>query len=371
MNHALNKIFYLDNLKVFLTMLVILHHVAITYGADGGWFYREITTTVMPDTLLLTIFAAFNQSFFMGLFFFISGYFLLPSLRKKTTGLFLRDRLIRLGIPVVLFILLLYPLTVWLAYYPWTWMQFKLAMLEGWTNADLDRSGPTWFILVLLALNVLAIPLAQKLNAISVLPALHTISVVQLCVVAVVISALSFLFRLYFPEGYTIANVQIAYLPQYTFYFFAGCVVGAQRNLHGLMQQKIRVWLIPGAALLAILVLALLHAGDTAPFKGGINPFSLLYSLVQGFNSVAFSMVFLLLFYRNANTRAWFSGQAGRAAYAAYVMHAVVVVALTMSFTSVTLTPLVKFFLVGTLALGGSFGLGWIISRMPVLRRIF
>lgn len=31
---------HLDRLKVMLTVLVVFHHAAITYGATGDWFYQ-------------------------------------------------------------------------------------------------------------------------------------------------------------------------------------------------------------------------------------------------------------------------------------------------------------------------------------------
>jgi peptidoglycan/LPS O-acetylase OafA/YrhL len=31
------KIYYIDNLRVLLTALVVLHHSFVTYGAPGGW----------------------------------------------------------------------------------------------------------------------------------------------------------------------------------------------------------------------------------------------------------------------------------------------------------------------------------------------
>ncbi|MCY1373061.1 hypothetical protein D9M69_603110 [compost metagenome] len=58
-----------------LTVLVISHHTAITYGGSGSWFYREVTDSGRPSSFLLTLFCAVNQSFFMGMFFLLAGYF--------------------------------------------------------------------------------------------------------------------------------------------------------------------------------------------------------------------------------------------------------------------------------------------------------
>jgi len=33
--------FYVDRLRTVMTVFVILHHTAITYGAIGGWFWQE------------------------------------------------------------------------------------------------------------------------------------------------------------------------------------------------------------------------------------------------------------------------------------------------------------------------------------------
>src|SRR4051794_34014962 len=87
---------YLDSLKVLLTALVIAHHAGQAYGPTGGrWpiFDPERAAILGP-------FFAVNAAFFMGLFFLISAYFLPASYDRKTTKAFLRDRCIRLGLPL-------------------------------------------------------------------------------------------------------------------------------------------------------------------------------------------------------------------------------------------------------------------------------
>jgi len=64
---------------------------------------------------VLTAFISINQSFFMSLFFAISGFFTPASYDAKGPGLFLRDRLVRLGIPLVVYFFVLNPALVYLA----------------------------------------------------------------------------------------------------------------------------------------------------------------------------------------------------------------------------------------------------------------
>ena len=68
------RLFHLDNLRVYLTILVILHHTAIAYGAAGDW---AIVDPAVDDIspIFLTFFTAVNQSYFMSAFFLLAGYF--------------------------------------------------------------------------------------------------------------------------------------------------------------------------------------------------------------------------------------------------------------------------------------------------------
>src|SRR5580698_5073364 len=107
--------FYIDRLRSVMTVLVILHHTAITYGAPGGWFWTELKPSGTPASLLLTLFVTTNQAYFMGFFFFLAGYFTPASLERKGYGRFLGDRLIRMRLPLLAFIIILAPLTVGIA----------------------------------------------------------------------------------------------------------------------------------------------------------------------------------------------------------------------------------------------------------------
>ena len=96
---AKSRLYYLDNLKILLIFLVILHHTGQGYGPSGGWWFYM---TSQPDKLeWMGRFFAVNASFFMGLFFMISGYFFTSSYDKKGFTKYTGDKLIRYGIPLV------------------------------------------------------------------------------------------------------------------------------------------------------------------------------------------------------------------------------------------------------------------------------
>jgi hypothetical protein len=362
-------VFFLENLKVFLTILVVLHHAAITYGADGGWFYQEVKHTVLPDSVILTMFAATNQSFFMGLFFFISGCFVATSLAKKTARQFLMDKLIRLGIPVLLFVVLIYPLTIWVGYYPFTFASFTTDFPRLLTDIKLEHTGPAWFVAVLLIFNLIALVFKSPLIKLS--QTKKTITGLQCLIIAFAIGAISFATRLVFPDGFVVLNVQLSYMPQYVFYFFAGVVLSKTGVTKLAESQKIMPWLIPSLVLLGILTAAVSILLATEPFRGGTNPYSIFYSFTQGFQSVGFSLVCLILFYRRSNQSPWWGGYPARAAYGAFFIHALVLVALTIALKPLVMAPILKFLLLGLLGVPASFVCGYWLTRLPLLRRVF
>lgn len=77
----MKRLCYLDNLKVCLTVLVIMHHAGQAYGNGGDWAYTPSNPTeFMP---WIWHFFSTNAAFFMGLYFLISGYFVPRSFDKQ------------------------------------------------------------------------------------------------------------------------------------------------------------------------------------------------------------------------------------------------------------------------------------------------
>src|SRR5438067_9585669 len=88
---ARGRLEYLDALRLALTVLVVVHHALISYGAAGGWFYIEPND--WPRwSLTGSVITALNQLYFMGLFFLVAGYFTPAALARKGTARFLVDR---------------------------------------------------------------------------------------------------------------------------------------------------------------------------------------------------------------------------------------------------------------------------------------
>jgi fucose 4-O-acetylase-like acetyltransferase len=92
------RLFFFDNLRVVAMALVIMQHVGQVYGpTEGVWLIPPQTDTAF----ILDPFFTVNRSFGMSLFFMIAGYFAVIACDKKGPEPFLKDRALRLGIPLV------------------------------------------------------------------------------------------------------------------------------------------------------------------------------------------------------------------------------------------------------------------------------
>src|SRR5207249_1105963 len=84
----------LDRARTFLTLVVLLHHAVIPYTyfghTDPKYFFGF-------DMIVLA-----TDSFFMAMFFFLSGLFAWSGIARKGSLNYLSDRLLRLGLPFVI-----------------------------------------------------------------------------------------------------------------------------------------------------------------------------------------------------------------------------------------------------------------------------
>src|ERR1700722_7169299 len=75
-NKAPSRLLYIDNLRWVIIMLVVSMHAAVTYSHLGSWYYMEDTPVSVAETGIFATYQATLQSFFMGVLFFFSGYFI-------------------------------------------------------------------------------------------------------------------------------------------------------------------------------------------------------------------------------------------------------------------------------------------------------
>lgn len=229
------------------------------------------------------LFCAWNDVCLMSLMFFLSGLFVWSSLTRKNSGGYLKDRLLRLGLPLVLAVYLLMPLALYPVYLVTAadpsveeyWRQFLA--LPFWP------CGPQWFLWQLLALNIAAAAIHRIAprwgEVLARLAADSDIRPLRFIAILLIASAAAYipLALIYSPwSWFHVGPFAFQYCRplHYAVYFLAGVSLGAYGLDRGLLAPDgvlARRWLVALAA--AIVGLALwmtptafiFEAGDAAP----------------------------------------------------------------------------------------------------------
>jgi peptidoglycan/LPS O-acetylase OafA/YrhL len=154
-------------LRAFIIVLVVIHHTAVAYLlraapppasslAENLHSIRAISPVVDVQHSMFFFFVAFfNDRFFMPLMFFLSGLFFWGSLQRKGRLVFFRDRLVRLGLPFLVMVLLA-PLTYYTTYLQAGRNSGPSGFWQQWLSLSNWPSGPAWFIWLLLAFDIFA-----------------------------------------------------------------------------------------------------------------------------------------------------------------------------------------------------------------------
>ena len=229
----------LDRARTFLTLVVLLHHAVIPYTYFG---HTDPTSWIGFDIVVLA-----TDSFFMAMFFFLSGLFTWPGIARKAPSVFLRDRLLRLGLPFVIAAFTIIPL----AYYAIALRHDpELSFASFWWKTVTSGpwpSGPIWFVWVLLAFDLSAsllyrvsAHLVDPVNRVSLRgferPAAFWLVLTVVSFVVYVPALVYFGVNKWFEIGPF--SVQASRVLLYFAYFFIGASVGAANFDRGILSAE-------------------------------------------------------------------------------------------------------------------------------------
>jgi len=371
----MKRLLYIDNLRIFLIALVILHHLLITYGAPGGWYYNE-SQVDGPAILPYAMFVATNQSFFMAMFFMISAFFMVPSFKRKGAKIFVKDRLIRLGIPLVVFYFLLNPIT------NFTIRKMRdgidMNFFQYWWEVKAFGFGPMWFVEALLYFTLLYVafqylrkPKKEKIRQISFPDTRNII------LLAVLLGLLTFVVRIWLPVGWVLdpLGLQFPHFVQYIALFVIG-IIAYQNNWFNQITFKQGIRWFWFAQIFIIIVFPLLFVlGGAAEkgvdhFMGGFTWQSLSYAIWEQLTGLALIIGLSGIFKKWINRQGKITKSLSASAYTAYIIHTPLLVYLTLDLSGYQFHPILKFIAAAPLALIIIFALSDLIRRMPGFKKV-
>ena len=376
-----SRLLFIDNWRSALIILVVLHHLALVYGAGAPFYYVEPPVNDPLAFMVLLVFILVNQSWFMGAFFLMSGYFTPGSFERKGPGAFLKDRLLRFGIPLVVFIFVLNPIAS-IGFWqmpasltgittPLTWQQYP----------HLLGIGPLWFIAMLLifdfgyaAWRMLTRNRTSYSMSKSSLP-----SYLRIGVFILALAMASYLVRIVVPLGKDVLGFPtLSYLPQYLSLFVLG-TVASRHNWFRTLPSSMGLVGFVTAVVAGVLLFPLAFSGhllsleltpEVTNFMGNGQWQSAVYALWESIFAVGMCLGVITLFRHFFNRQGRFGMFLSQHSYTVYVIHIPIVVFLAVALKVIDLEHLLKFGMAAVIVVPTCFAVAYIVRKIPGASRI-
>lgn len=368
----------IDNLRAVVILLVLAFHAVLAYlsflpprpfAFDAPPFlWRAFPIVDAVRWPGFDLFCAWLDVFLMSFFFLLSGLFVWPSLARRGAGDFITGRLLRLGAPFVVVVLLVMPPALYPAYLQSAADPSLAGYWRHWQALPFWPSGPMWFLWLLLTGDLLAASLyrllARRGGAVRRLssyaserPARFLSGLALLALVAYVPLALMFGPSTWGQFGPF--ALQLSRPLHYALYFLAGVAIGACGIENGLLAidgrlvRRWRLWLLAAVVSFA----AWIGLTALAISKGNAAPLALRLLDDASFSAACLTSCFLLLALalRFAATRRPALGGLQRSAYGMYLVHYHFIVWLQFALLSLAVPAVVK----ATLVFAGTLTLSW------------
>ena len=379
------RLYYLDNLKVFLVILVIIHHVGQAYGPTGGfWHYQSSIGESIPA---LGRFFAVNAGFFMGFLFLISGYFFPMSYDRNNGKGFLQKRLLRFGIPLLFVFLIIEPVQMYFYYTvysgnePLSFFQYYANIWFGFSGMPegfIDSIGRfphlnfahAWFIQHLLVYAIIYWLFRKIFNKPVFKQESKPFTSLHILIIFVAIAVPSLIVRIWYPIDYWVGlfgffQVEIAHWPQYLVMFIVGVIAYRKNWLHTLTVKTGYASLIIGL----LLVLGV-YSGAINLLAGFMESWKI-WSIYESLLAVTVIVGLITLVREIGNQATPFLQTLSRSSFAAYIIHMPIVLLIQYALDTVVIGGAVgKFVTVSIFSVVLTYVLSALLIRIKPLSKI-
>lgn len=336
----MKRLYYLDNLKLFLIALVVFHHACQPYSPFSSWVYvPSDSNEVLP---WIWHFESTNAAFFMGLFFLISGFFVPRSFDKQGAKLFCKKKLVRLGIPLLL-------------------IGFVFSLMTGGLEI-----GHLWFLEILLVFDLLYAfvrivckPIDKECDS--------KPTFLGLLAVGLIMGVGIFFIRRISPQNNWIWFLGFVYLEpahilQYAIMFILGILSYRFDWLEKMSKPTGLVSLCVGTALVL---------GNYLRGGGQWNDFvNRWFGVYESLLCILFSFGLLWFFRDYGNRTGKFLSWCAEQSYGVFIFHLPILLGLQFAADGIQIPVVPKFLIIGILTIVLSFVFTWLIRRIAVARRV-
>ncbi len=360
------RLSFIDNIKILLTILVVMHHAGQPYGPTGG---RWPLTHAEHERMLGPFFHV-NASYFMALFFLISAYFLPRAYERKGAVKFLKDRLLRFGVPVLFFGLIVFPVLFWLfdpkaANFPAFWFQSVIVEHKF-------EFGHLWFLSHLLVYAVIYVILGRLgwLGKQGVTPRRFP-SNLTIAAYVTGLAMVSIVVRHWFPiDRWVFIGVptELAHLPQYFSFFVIGILAYRFGWLQDIPRRTGQLWLAIGIATVAFRYTY--TAARWRFLRGPGTALDFIWNLWEALLCVGMCLGLIYLFRACCNWQGTFHRFLSVNAYGVYLFHLPILIAIQVALEQTAYGPVTLTLISGVATLAACYLLTAMLRWIPGVKRV-
>lgn len=336
------RLYFADNLRTWMVILVMLQHLAEIFS--------------------LYLFLMLNQAYFMGLLFLLSGYFTPGSFERRGPGTFLKDRLLRLGVPTLIYAFILSPIA-----------RIGTHGLAGNTTASLFALGPMWFAVMLLVfdLGYLAWRTVVKNRPERPGPENRTmLTFPKVALFMLALAAASYLLRIAIPYGIPVLEFpSLGYLTQYLSFFVIGMLAYKRDWLRTVSGSLGKIGFVL-AVLASVVLLPVALIGPGSAWIGHGSWKSAVFALWDSIFAVGMSLALITFFRRFLDGGQKLGRVLSQHSFTVYVIHAPILAFLALALRGLQIQQPLKFCLAVIVYLPLCFGIAWLIRKVPYAKKI-
>ena len=367
------RLYFIDNIRVWVIMLVVAHHAGQAFGPTGGfWFFFNTEQVRMLDAFFYV-----NASFFMGLLFLISGYFSASSYDRKGAGQFLKDRLRRIGIPLLFFALVVnLRISYSVAETQLTFLQYVIRPhIWEWRIVY----AHLWFLghLLVYAFGYAMIRLIFPRDLSKTIGKAPVPGHWAIMIYVIALGVVSSFVRAWFPQDRWVVLLvpwEVAHVPQYLSLFVLGIFAFRHDWLRKLPDRTGMIWLWIGAAaagsVYAFTAFRLKGLLPSFTSRGVEVLFHFIFNIREAFIAIGLSVGLLTWFRKRFNRQGRLMAAMSADSYFVYIIHVYLVLLLQKVIIEFDMPAFIKFVLVTVFGVIICFLISHLVKMLPFTKRI-
>ena len=352
---------------------MVAHHAGQAFGPTGGFWVVYNTERVG----MLGSFFYVNASFFMGLLFLISGYFSAFSYDKKGAERFLKDRLRRIGIPLLFFALVVNLRVSYSA------VEAQLTFLQYVIRPHIWdwrlMYSHLWFLghLLVYAFGYAIIRLVFSRDPSKNAGKAPVPGHWGILIYVIALGIVSAVVRARFPQDRWVVLLvpwEVAHVPQYLSLYVLGIFAFRHDWFRKLPDRTGMTWLWIGIAaagsVYATTALRLARFFPSVTSTGGKVLFSLIWNIMEAFIATGLSVGLLTWFRKRFNRQGRLMAAMSADSYFVYIIHIYLVIGLQTVIIGLNMPAFIKFFLVTVFGVILCFSISHLVKMLPFTKRI-